>query len=658
MTQYCVGLVQATNVYSDTCFFPYTIGVLQAHFQKHGRNAEQYRFLELVYRMEPVDILAERLAEADLVGFSTYIWNKQFSLALAKRLKALQPRTLIFFGGPEVPKDPEPFLRDHPWIDLACEGEGEESFRQVLEHLDDRDFSAIPGVSWRDGDIIRHTPRTVFCKDLATHASPYLEGVFDPLMTGDRGHRWDGIWETNRGCPFRCGYCCWGASPLKRIIPFPMERLLAEIDWFARNKIRFIYLTDSNFGILKRDLDLSRELARVKGLHGFPTFVSANFMKSPDPRALEICRILEDSKLSRGVTIGLQSTCAEALENVGRKNIPAAQLRELQTLLNRDNIITYVDMILGLPGETYDSFVNGIEEIIMSRQANHVQFNNLVLLPNSRLYEPEAMERFAMETQTLDSLNLHSTDFYLVDNIRERKELVVGTYSMSQTDWVRSRVYAWMAAFLYFNKMLQIPLVLATQHAGLPFRACVEAFMDPEMERWPLLSRLRDLLFSFAERIRSGGDEFCKIPELMDTYWTQDEYLMILLSQENLLDDFYAESLSRLEAILAENGQEPCPALAASVELNHRLLKQPFQTEDIRCALPYDIWGAYRDFLEGRPVSPEPTPVVYRIARARQHWDDWAQWAKEVVWYEHRLGAYFYDITLETVPEAATTGAP
>ena len=48
--------------------------------------------------------LLQRLYEqdADLYGFSCYIWNLDLMLELAESLKALRPHCRILFGGPEV----------------------------------------------------------------------------------------------------------------------------------------------------------------------------------------------------------------------------------------------------------------------------------------------------------------------------------------------------------------------------------------------------------------------------------------------------------------------------------------------------------------------------------------------------------------------------
>jgi len=65
------------------------------------------------------------------------------------------------------------------------------------------------------------------------------------------------------------------------------------------------------------------------------------------------------------------------LQYVKRDNISLDAYQDLQHRFTKDKIETYTDMILGMPGETYDSFFNGISSVIENGQHNRIQFGNL-----------------------------------------------------------------------------------------------------------------------------------------------------------------------------------------------------------------------------------------------------------------------------------------
>lgn len=70
----------------------------------------------------------------DVLGLSLYTWNSERSLAVARRVKALLPGLLVVAGGPEVQPD-NPWVLEHPALDVAVVGEGEQTFVELLEAL-------------------------------------------------------------------------------------------------------------------------------------------------------------------------------------------------------------------------------------------------------------------------------------------------------------------------------------------------------------------------------------------------------------------------------------------------------------------------------------------------------------------------------------------
>src|SRR5437588_782622 len=143
-----VGLVQINNSFSGQNYLPYSVALLQTYVQKMAAEPGRYAFLPPLYKRVRIADAVEALKGADLVGFSTYVWNGRISLEIARRLKAAKPGIVIVFGGPHVPDQPEAFLRANPQIDLAVHNEGEITFLKLLESYSDREsWAALPGVS-------------------------------------------------------------------------------------------------------------------------------------------------------------------------------------------------------------------------------------------------------------------------------------------------------------------------------------------------------------------------------------------------------------------------------------------------------------------------------------------------------------------------------
>ncbi|MGH6682189.1 MAG: B12-binding domain-containing radical SAM protein, partial [Bradyrhizobium sp.] len=294
-----VGLVQINNSFSGQNYLPYSVALLEGYARHMAAEPERYRFRLPIYKRVSISKAVEQLIGCHIVGFSTYVWNGQISLEIARRLKARRPQTLIIFGGPHVPDQPEAFLRANPFIDVAVHNEGEQTFLRLLEMYPARDWSQVPGVSFvaPDGSFTKN-PNGERFRDLDEVPSPFLTGAFDGIMRANPDEHWIGLWETNRGCPFQCTFCDWGSATAAKVTKFGMERLVAEVDWFSKNKIEYIFCCDANFGIQKRDVDVAEYVAKIKVETGFPVALSVQNTKNATERAYLTQKILSDAGLN------------------------------------------------------------------------------------------------------------------------------------------------------------------------------------------------------------------------------------------------------------------------------------------------------------------------------------------------------------------------
>jgi radical SAM superfamily enzyme YgiQ (UPF0313 family) len=639
-----VSLVQINNSFSGQNYLPYAAGLLEAYVRKYARRPERYAFALPIYSRIPVQQAVDRLLGADVVGFSAYVWNIRISLEIARRLKAARPETLIVFGGPQVPDRAEAFLRRNPFIDIVCHGEGEAVFLGLLENYPSRTWDNVPSVSWlrTDGTFVNKA-RAERLKDISVIPSPYLSGIFDPLMKANPQERWLILWETNRGCPFQCTFCDWGSAIAAKVSQFDMERLLREIDWFAGNRIEFIFCCDANYAMLARDYDITKYVAETKAKVGYPKALSVQNTKNGTDRAYRVQKLLSDAGLNKGVAIALQSVDPETLTAIKRHNISTESFKELQRRFTRDRVETYSDLILGLPGETYDSFAEGVSDVIANGQHNRIQFNNLSILPNAEMGDPEYQKKYGMVTVETKIINIHGSLAESQEEISEMQDLVIATASMPREDWVRTRTFGWMTAFLHFDKVLQIPLILAHEVCGLSYRTMIEAFLDDRADRYPVLSSIKRFFIDKARDIQGGGAEYCHSAEWLDIYWPADEYVLIKLCVEGKLKDFYGEAGKLLAELLAEEQLElPAAILSQAVALNHALIKLPFQPDDLELETGFNIWDFYRAALVGDVVPLVERRTLNRIERSKHVYGSWTDWYREVIWYGNKKGAYLY----------------
>jgi len=351
----------------------------------------------------------------------------------------------------------------------------------------------------------------------------------------------------------------------------------------------------------------------------------------------------------------MQSVDAPTLEAIKRDNISLDTYMELQRRFTRDRVETYSDLILGLPGETYESFVSGVDRLIENGQHNRIQFNNLSILPNAEMGDPAYQKKYGMVTVESKIINIHGERVELDDDVPEVQDLVVATSAMPAADWRRTRVFCWMTALLHFDKLFQIPLILAHGISGLSYRDMIEAFMAAEPGRFPLIAGINAFFESEARSIQQGGPEYVFSRDYLNIYWPADEFMFVKLTAEGKFDAFYEEAGRLLgEAVRARHGGLPMEVIEEAVRLNHALVHQPFASHDLSLTLSHDLLDYWMKVRSGELAVLTGRKLKVDIDRTSRRYDDFQKWCREIVWWGNKKGAYLYSPqAAEITPELA-----
>ncbi|MBE6746536.1 MAG: radical SAM protein [Ruminococcaceae bacterium] len=465
-----IYMVQASNTYTGNSFkaayLPYAVGLLIAYAFTDENIKSQYEFKRFVFTREKTDEVVEEMDSPSVVGFSNYIWNTQYNLSLAQKIKDKYPECVIVFGGHNISPD-NSFLEKYQFIDFLIHGEGEEAFRALLLELckKERDFSAISNLSYRteNGGFMKNPTEVLTRTD---YPSPYLTGLFDYIFEENPDMQLDAIIETSRGCPRDCAYCDWGCNS-QRIKLFPIERVFAEIDWFAAHKVKFIWGADANFGAYERDMDIVDYFVKVREVTGYPERIRINYAMNKHKEVFEISRKLEKYGLSKeGATISFQSLNPETLANIGRRNMSLDKFSELISLYKKEGVTTYSELILGLPGETYESFCKGIGTLLAAGQHRLITVYNCELLPNSPMARPEYMDKFGIKTVTAEHLVAHTKE---EAEIKEYTQYIVETNTLSKEDWIACNIFACFEESYHHHGILKYISIFLYKEYGVPY---------------------------------------------------------------------------------------------------------------------------------------------------------------------------------------------
>lgn len=314
-------------------------------------KAEDYQLSgsdDFAFRRVADSILVD---EPALVGFSCYMWNVTHIFTLCRMLKAAAPRLKIVLGGPEVTTRSEVLLDEHPSVDFICfEEEGEQVFAELLVRcLRGEGVAGVRGLVWRDGGTIVREPSMPLLSDLNVIPSPYLTNVLS-IRDGDTV-----VVEASRGCPYGCKFCDYPRGTTR---DFSVERVLAEIraaQSQAKNLI-FFFADADPFTDISRAKELVRGVRRLG--EGRPDlFLIPAYLARLDAETLELMNT-ENFVLCAGV----QSTNAGVLKSVARffsKEKLERGVRMWREKAPRCSLNFH--LIFGLPGETIESFRDGLQ---------------------------------------------------------------------------------------------------------------------------------------------------------------------------------------------------------------------------------------------------------------------------------------------------------
>ena len=382
--------------------------VAYARIHDGGRLTATYDLRRMV---PPEVVLAdlERTEGPAVLLCGNYDWSLAANLDVVERARRIRPDLLVIHGGPSTPSsanDCEPFLRSLDGSHIAVAGEGEITFVEVLHRLastnvagpidlDLRRLVEVAGVRYLDPDSGRY----VHGPDRTRHA--HLEDFPSPLAGGELELvPFDALniipIETNRGCPYSCTFCDWGAATMSRIRQFPLERVRAELGWMATHGVTTWYIADANFGIVARDVEIASDIARYRTDTGFPEILVAFPAKNASERYLDII----DTFISAGITLkaalALQTRDPDTLRAVKRSNIKTESYDHLAAESRRRGLPMLTELMIGLPGATVESFKNDLQWGI-DRQVRAFLYPTVVL-PNAPMNDAEQRERLAIRT--------------------------------------------------------------------------------------------------------------------------------------------------------------------------------------------------------------------------------------------------------------------
>ena len=524
----------------STDAFPLNVGYIASYCLKEFGTDVEISLFKYITELDK----AVHESPPDILALSNYCWNQRVGQEFFSMVKKINPNTLCVWGGPNFPIDipsQEKFMSEFPEVDVYVSIEGEIGFRNIVEialqskskhELKDKVLSQpIDGCISRDKTgKLQYSIPVGRKNNLDEIPSPYKTGLMDKFFDG----RLTPMIQTNRGCPFSCTFCTDGQDTVRKINNFSLERIAGELEYIGTKVAKNIHgliISDLNFGMYTRDSQVCDSIVDTQKKYDYPHYVSASTGKNSQEK---IITAIESLKGSLQLMMAVQSMDNEVLVNIRRDNISVDRMMELAPAIKKSGLNTKSEVILGLPGETYQSHVNTIRDLVRA-QMDEILIFTCMMLPGSEMATPESRKKWKLNTK----FRILPRDFAQLSNgkkVLEVEEVVIGSTTLSFEEYVELRLLSFIV-FITNREIVYTPLLKFLRENNIDV---FELFFRMLKQIKTASMEIGKMVTGYTQSVR---DELWDSPEEIEAHFqNENEYKKLLTGEAgiNVLNNFRA----------------------------------------------------------------------------------------------------------------------
>ena len=540
-----LGDLTYDTVAVSTEAIPINVGYIASYCKKRfGTNVDIKLF-------KYIDKLDKSIHDSPptILGLSNYCWSYNVSLEMFRMLARKNPYSLRVWGGPNFPLDilsQEKFMKNHTEVDVYVPVEGEIGFSNIIERM--LEVNSMEELREKvlskpiDNCIIRgsdgklqYTFTGSRLKNLDEIPSPYTNNMLDEFFDG----KLSPMIQTNRGCPFTCTFCTDGSNTVNQVNKFSPERVREEIFYIAEHVpeiIHNLFISDLNFGMYSTDIETCNAIDEVQKKYGYPEKIQASTGKNKKERIINAIKRLNGTM---SLTMSVQSMDEQVLKNIRRSNISVDEMMALAPTIKDHNLRTKAEVILGLPGESYDNHIEGLRKLVAAKM-DDIVIHTCMLLNGSEMNTTEERQKWNLKTK----FRIIPRDFGILSNrkkICEIEEVVVSSDSLTFDEYLKLRLLAF---------------VLWVTNQGLVYDPIIKFLREQNLDVFELFYRMalqndvapKNIRYIFNQFQKSTIEELWNSPEEIQASIQDDKEYQKLLNGEigiNVIQYYHALVLAQ-----------------------------------------------------------------------------------------------------------------
>ncbi|MDJ0983992.1 MAG: cobalamin-dependent protein [Desulfobacterales bacterium] len=352
----------------DISVVPQGLFYIAALLKKHAYDVEILNWHNTSNRSQ--DIKAELINKnPDVIGFSILHANRWGGIDIARIAKQVNPQVKVVFGGIGATFLWEHFLTHFPEVDFVVIGEGEYSFLNLIQCLDQGtayQLDHVKGLAFRkDGRVRRNSDADPIC-DLDQLPVPAQHFSYQHV-------------SLTRGCAANCHFCgspqFWGRQVRFHSVDYFVEQL----SLLYQQGIRFFYVSDDTFTIsTRRVIEICKKIIQTQMDVQWAAISRVDMINA---EILYWMRKAGCIQISYGVESG-----SEKIRKLLGKTISSQQIRQAFELTQKYGIMARAFFIYGCPQESWQTIEETIE-LIDAIKPLSIIFYILDLYPGTALFD-------------------------------------------------------------------------------------------------------------------------------------------------------------------------------------------------------------------------------------------------------------------------------
>jgi radical SAM superfamily enzyme YgiQ (UPF0313 family) len=274
-----------------------------------------------------------------VIGFGVYIWNIAPITQVIQTIKSVRPDVTVVIGGPEVSYEYEG-TELFAAADYLIRGEGEVAFAHLAQAILEGRRPAEKVLSLPPPDLVQLTfPYDAYTEEDLAQRIVYV--------------------EASRGCPFTCDFCL--SSLDNRVREFQLDAFLEAMSKLLARGARKFTFVDRTFNLRQDRAKPILEFFLQNWRDGMRLHLEILPDRLDGP-LLDLLARFPPAGLH--LEVGVQALNPEVMAGISRRQDIPRTIENLHHLRTKTGSVLHADLIVGLPGESWESFADGFDRLV------------------------------------------------------------------------------------------------------------------------------------------------------------------------------------------------------------------------------------------------------------------------------------------------------